>query len=177
MEDVVKGYLGIEYSLEKLKAMCPRKCYTVSEINSNEQIKAEINRRREYYSAIYNSDIPKFEGENWVIIQGWEKYSASNYGRIKLTNTDEILKQYDEPGKYGYLKLELKKDDVTHSDYVYTLIAWAFLGKGNNENNGKHVHHIDNNGYNCRPDNLILVDSEQHSFIHGFDCKSKEGIL
>lgn len=173
----LKGYLGIEYSLEKLKAMCPRKCYTVSEINSNEQIKAEINRRRGYYSAIYNSDIPTLVDEKWVEIEGWEKYSASNYGRIKLTNTNEILKQYDEIGRYGYLKLDLDKDGVTHSEYVYTIIAWAFLGKGKIENNGKHVHHIDNNGYNCRPENLILVDSKQHSFIHGFDCESKKDVL
>ena len=44
------------------------------------------------------------------------------------------LKQYDEKGRYGYLKLDLDKEGVTHSEYVYTIIAWAFLGKGKIEN-------------------------------------------
>lgn len=176
MEMKVKGYLGIEYDIEDLKAMCPQKCYSAKEINADEKLKKEIERKRIYHSAIYNSDVPDLANEKWVTIEGWNKYMASNYGRIKLTKTNEIIKQYDENEKFGYLKLDLEKDGVTHSEYVYTMIAWAFLGKGKTENNGKHVHHIDNNGYDCRPENLILVNCEQHSYIHGFDCSATKDI-
>lgn len=174
MEIKVKGYLGTEYELDELKAMCPRKCNSFEEINADDKLKSEIERRKKYHSSIYNSDIPELENEKWVVLEGWNKYSASNYGRIKLTATNEIIKQYDETGRYGWLKLDLEKDGVTHSNYVYTLIAYAFLGKRNGD--GKHVHHIDNNGYDCRPENLILLTSGQHSYIHGFDCVEQNDI-
>lgn len=177
MEKNIKGYLGIEYAIEDLKKICP-KCHTVKEIESNSVLKAELERKQNYYAAIYNSDIPVLNGEIWIELPGWEKYSASSLGRIRLNKTDgtsEILKQYDEKGRYGYLKLEIEKNGINHSEYVYTLIAWAFLGK--RKSDGKQVHHIDNNGYNCRPDNLILVDCEQHSEIHGFNCCIRKPII
>ena len=170
MESKIKGYLGVEYTIEQLKQLCP-KCHTVKEIESNPVLKAEIEQKQNYYSAIYNSDVPVLNGEIWIDLPKWEKYSASSLGRIRWNKPDgsyEILKQYDEKGRYGYLKLEPGKKGITQSDYVYTMIAYAFLGKRIND--GKQVHHIDNNGYNCRPDNLILVDCEQHSEIHGFNC-------
>ena len=170
MREIITGYLEKEYSIEILKGLCPRS-HTVKEIESDPILMAEIEKKRKDFSDIYNSDVPVLKGETWRDLPGWEKYSASSYGRIRLNKKDgssEILKQYDVKGRYGYLKLQSDKKGINHTEYVYTLIAYAFLGK--RKNDGKQVHHIDNNGYNCRPDNLILVDCEQHSAIHEFNC-------
>ena len=172
MEMQVNGYSKIEYTLDDLKAMCP-KCYKKNEIESNPQIKNELQRLKLYHSKIYNNtNIPVLDGEIWKDlkdIEGFTKYSVSNKGRVKVD--EEILVQEDEVGKYGYLLLDPKHTrNVSHSTYVYTLVAYAFLGK--KPNDGKHVHHIDNNGYDCRPENLILLDSEQHSYVHGFSCET-----
>ena len=31
--------------------------------------------------------------------------------------------------------------------------------------------YTDNNGYDCRPENLILLTPEQHSYVHVFSCE------
>lgn len=169
--DVVYGYGKIPYTLDELKELCPDS-YTKKEIEANPEFKAELARRKKYFSKFYNEQkIPKFNDEIWVEIKGWEKYSVSSKGRIKLTKTNEILTQDDEDGKYGYLVLDKNKPGIDHTTYVYTLVAYAFLDK--NKDDGQHVHHIDNNGYNCRPENLILLSKEQHDYVHGFNCGDK----
>ena len=34
------------------------------------------------------------------------------------------------------------------------------------------IHHINNNGYDCRPDNLIPLRPREHSKAHGFFVSS-----
>lgn len=171
MEMIVKGYGDIEYSFDELKRLCP-KCHTKKEIEADATLKAELERRKEYHSKIYNNKSSSgFPDEKWIPlsdIKGFEKYSVSNKGRVKFNG--EFLSQDDEDGKYGYLVLDPEHTKrVAHSVYVYTLVAYAFLDK--KPGDGKHVHHIDNNGYDCRPENLILLDAKQHSYVHGFSCE------
>lgn len=166
MNEIVVGYNGIKYILEELKALCP-KCHTKQEYDSNQELKAELIRKKAYHSKIYNNtEISVFPGEIWQDlkeVKDFTKYSVSNFGRVKYENT--ILTQDDELNKYGYLVLDPEHTkNVAHSVHVYTMIAYGFLGKIPDD--GKHVHHIDNNGYNCRPENLILLDAEQHSYVH-----------
>ena len=163
MNKNVIGYLGIDYSLDELRQICP-KCYTKQEYDSNHELKAELVRRKSYHSKIYNNtEILVFPGEIWKDLKeiaGFTDYSVSSFGRVKFKNT--IIIQEDEKDRYGYLVLDPEHTkNVTH---VYTMIAYGFLGKLPKD--GKHVHHIDNNGYNCRSENLILLDSEQHSYVH-----------
>lgn len=167
MNKNVIGYLGIEYSLDELRQIC-LKCHTRQEYDSNQELKAELVRRKSYHSKIYNNaKFSVFPGEIWKDLKeiaGFTDYSVSNFGRVKFKN--KIIIQEDEKDKYGYLVLAPEHTkNVTHSVHVYTMIAYGFLGKFPKD--GKHVHHIDNNGYNCRPENLILLDSEQHSYVHG----------
>ena len=84
------------------------------------------------------------------------------------------MKQGDKLGKEygGYLVMkdytsptEYKFDSTT---YVYRFVAAAFFP---NYKEGLHIHHINNNGYDCRPENLILLTPEQHSKVHGFPVK------
>lgn len=86
-------------------------------------------------------------------------------GRVKYD--DKIVPQ-DDAEKTGYLKLNVDKKNVDHSVPVYKLVAKAFLGK--KEGDGYEVHHIDNNGYDNRPENLILLTRTQHNAVH---CKEK----
>ncbi len=85
------------------------------------------------------------------------KYEVSNYGRVKLNG--EILKQIPDEKNTDWLVLE-KYPSV----YVYVLVAEAWLEKP--EKNGWQRHHIDNDGFNNKPENLIYVQAEDHWKIH-----------
>ena len=91
----------------------------------------------------------------------------SNLGRIKLNG---ILVHQDDENYNGILRMtdtiEKKRSDNISKE-VYDFIAKAFLGETSN----KHVHHINNNGYDCRPENLILLEKDEHSKVHGFPVK------
>lgn len=176
--DKISGYNGILYTLDELKELCP-KSHTTKEIEENPELKAEQERLKKYFEKFYNYETRKGETGNLseeifirLTQEGYTKYFVSNCARVKIEMADDlhVLKQDDEQGKFGYLILDPKKEfaKVDHKTYAYTLVAYAFLGKI--EGDGKHVHHIDNNGYNCRPENLILLDAEQHSYVHGFPC-------
>ena len=97
-------------------------------------------------------------GENWVEHPKYKTYKVSNLGRVMIN--DVIQKQRDDPdGKLGYLVLE-KYTMVL----VYQLVADVFLDR--KEGEGLAVHHIDNNGYDCSEDNLIMLTESQHNAIH-----------
>lgn len=111
----------------------------------------------------------KGKTETWVSLKdhpGYKNYSVSNFGRVKFY--DKIIKQ-DDPTSKGYLKLDPDGgiQNIDHHVNVYTLIAMGFLGK----KIGDHydVHHKDNNGYDCRPDNLVLLTRKQHNAVHAKD--------
>lgn len=172
MDQVVIGYGGISYTLDELKGICP-KSYTIKEIESNSNLKSELNRRKIQFSKFYNNtEVENFPCEIWKKLsgpKGFEQYSVSNWGRVKFSEEDKetILKQDDENGKYGYLTVpNIPNLIANQSICVYNIVAYAFLGKKIGDN--LHVHHIDNNGYNCRPENMILLTNEQHSYVHGF---------
>ncbi len=109
------------------------------------------------------------EGEEWRLLtnQYYTKYAVSNHGRVAFLEKDglyHVLEQEDEKTK-GYLRLDpLGKYKVDHQIEVYKLIAMGFLGKQIGD--GYDVHHKINDGYNCRPENLILLTREQHNKVH-----------
>lgn len=128
--------------------------------------KEEIAERKQEGAKRYNSEEATLPGEEWRELPNCKKYSISTMGRVKYD--DKIVPQ-DDAEKTGYLKLDVdKKLNVDHSVPVYRLVAKAFLGK--KECNGYEVHHIDNNGYDNRPENLILLTRTQHNAVH---CKEK----
>lgn len=88
------------------------------------------------------------------------KFWVSNKGRIKNFE-GKILEQIDSPD-YGKGWLVLKDYPTV---LVYKLVAEAWL-KYPEEGSGWHIHHIDNDGYNNCPENLIYVSSEEHNKIH-----------
>ena len=130
----------------------------------------EIEERKREGAKRYNAEEATLHGEEWRELPNCNKYSISNMGRVKYE--DKIVQQ-DDAGKTGYLKLDVdKKLNVDHTVNVYTLVAKAFLGK--KEGDGYDVHHIDNNGYDNRAENLILLTRTQHNAVHNEKKLSQE---
>jgi hypothetical protein len=100
---------------------------------------------------------------------------VSNFGRVKCNN--EILEQFD-PNKnniwkcgYLYVYVKVKR---RFNKLVYKLVAETWLKKPKNDYIPSEkafdyttVHHITNNGYDNRIENLMWVTNWQHIFIHG----------
>lgn len=88
-----------------------------------------------------------------------EKIEVSNLGRIKLNN--EIIKQWDDDinGK-GWLYVKIG-EIISYPKYVYRFVAETWCKKPD-ETDGWEVHHISNNGYDNRPENLIWIKHDQH---------------
>ena len=138
------------------------------------------NRLKIYHSERYNSHVENLPGEIWVRLsqKGWERIFVSNQARIKYLKDDgnfEFLNQDEDPSisDFGYLVIdpekkypELHKLVSTGYPRVYKLVAMAFLGKNEYEGDGSVIHHIDNNGYDNRPENLIWLTREEHNQIH-----------
>ena len=179
--DEISGYNGRLYSLYELSLSANN--YT---INASENVRNQIVDK---YSQVYNcleEKIPDYIlktvygldenfKEIWKVVPKWfytlkgttdYKYEVSNLGRIRFNdknNEKKYLLQKAE--KYGYLKIsDANPGEFNHSINIYEFISSAFLG----ESIGKHIHHINNNGYDCRPDNLILLTPTQHSKVHNF---------
>ena len=183
---VEKNYNEIKEKLKRKKLGCNGREYTLYELclsanNYNVKHNAEYRKIvKEKYEKIYNC---KYENipinllkevygldetfhEIWKEVPGYKdtRYIVSNLGRIKL-NGNLVLQ--DDENLNGYLKMTEtitgKKSD-NQSTCVYKFIALAFLGDTSN----KDIHHINNNGYDCRPENLILLDRSEHSLVHGW---------
>jgi hypothetical protein len=96
---------------------------------------------------------------------------VSNLGRVKQGNC--ILEQYD-PKNDGYLFVNIKSTSEPFFEKVYRLVAETWLERPNvneiqrvqkNEYYNT-VHHISNNGYDNRIENLMWVTEWQHAMIH-----------
>lgn len=138
----------------------------------------ELKQKLENYKPLFTDlriDSPSFnylehnlQGEIWKDFPLDKKYSVSNLGRVRFegkiqSQTDEIDVKTGKL-KIGYLVLE---DKNLRRDYVYSFVAFTFLSKI--EGDGYHVHHITNNGYDNRIENLVLLTQEEHSYVHGFE--------
>lgn len=128
--------------------------------NKSKEIEFEdLCKHKKYPYEIIDENI---ENEEWQFDpeRTRNRFWVSNKGRIK--NTDgKILEQIDSPD-YGKGWLVLKDFPTV---LVYKLVADAWL-KYPEYGYGWHVHHIDNDGYNNCPENLIYVSSDEHYKIH-----------
>ena len=119
--------------------------------------------------AYKRDSLVNMDNEEWRFLmnQYYTKYAVSNLGRVAFLDKDKfyhILEQDDDYSKY-YLRLDPKRIyKVDHQIEVYKLIAMGFLGKQIGD--GYDVHHKINDGYNCRPANLMLLTREQHNAVH-----------
>lgn len=178
LDEKVFGYKGIEYSLYELRnsannfrtddAKCYRNIAKVkySKIYNCESETIPANLLEEVYG------LDETFKEIWREVPDNKKYTVSNLGRIKLNG---ILVHQDDENFNGYLKMTKTtegKDSDNRSENIYVFVAKAFFSL--EELHGKCIHHINNNGYDCRPENLILLTPPQHSKVHGFPVKGDD---
>ena len=96
--------------------------------------------------------------ERWKKIEGYEKYSVSNYGRVRNDNKNLILKP--EITRYGYYRVRLKGKHVS----VHQLVARAFIPytglnpDGTEIKGTRCINHKDENPLNNTVDNLEWCD-------------------
>lgn len=167
----VTGYNNRKYSLYELSLSANN-----YQSNHNNEYRELIQKK---YSKIYNCEqdfvpvklleevygLDETFKEIWREVPDNKKYTVSNLGRIKLNG---ILVHQDDNNFNGYLKMTKTvegKDSDNRSENIYIFVAKAFFS---NYKEGMHVHHINNNGYDCRPENLILLEKDQHSIVHNF---------
>lgn len=188
LDEKVIGFDGKIFTLKELRATANE--YTAkAPVEERKSIKKKFeqifncNKDKipdELLKEVYGGNIKTAEIWKQVPLYKKEKdgeaeYSVSNFGRIKHYGI--IMKQGDKLGKEygGYLVM---KDYTRPAEYkfdsttcVYRFVAAAFFP---NYKVGMHVHHINNNGYDCRPENLILLTPPQHSKVHGFPVKGDD---
>jgi hypothetical protein len=91
---------------------------------------------------------------------------VSNYGRVLSLDKSEIFEQVPDadPARYDYLYVRVPGKRL-HTELVYRLVAETWCLRPD-RNLYTVVHHISNNGYDNREQNLMWVTKSQHAMIH-----------
>jgi len=179
-----------ELKLKNIKSINERKNDLYKNIKESERIYQNqemilSKKTKEEYTEIAkkcyeNAGIEKFsynEVEEWKTYMenpsNWraqykeiKKVEVSNWGRVRFKKASgiHIQKQVDKKNN-GYLEL----DGYPSFPVVYKMVAETWLSKDEHQDatlREWHVHHISNNGYDQRPENLIWLRSSLHKFIH-----------
>ena len=103
--------------------------------------------------------------ETFVEIEGFEKYEASNLGRVRNIKSGIVLKPWIT--KDGYLRHCLYKHNKRKNLLLHRIIATAFI---DNPEKKPQVNHIDENKLNNDLSNLEWC-TERENAIHGTRTK------
>ena len=101
--------------------------------------------------------------ELWKPIEGYElNYQVSNFGRIKNTTTDFIVRPYIN--RTGYYAVNLYRYGKVKKYLVHRLVAKEFVY---NPENKPHINHLDGNKLNNNYSNLewcTRSENVQHAY-------------
>lgn len=155
----IRQYFTVTYSIDELKRLIDRPIiyrpvnffrYMPIHLVVDESIPGEIFKEGDVF-------IDRNHPEKAVKI--W----ASNFGRVKINN--EICHQKcGRDSHFDYLEIE--KHPYEYLPNVHRIIAFVWCERPQNENpHNLKVHHINNNGFDNRPCNLLWVTQDEHSKI------------
>ena len=108
--------------------------------------------------------------ESFKPIDGYDNYSISNYGNVKNSKTNRILKQRNHPE--GYKLVDLSKNGKVKTFRVHRLVGMAFL---ENVDNKPLIDHIDENKSNNNVKNLRWATQKDNSCNRGKTKNNKSG--
>lgn len=162
--------------------------YSISELRKM-IIPRDLLLQKEKYSIfgkpVFSNLDPEIPGEVFRCHPLNKNLEASNYGRIRVhTKNDTKIVTQKETEKLGWLILdwpsdldaELKKLIYSFKyDYVYRVVCdvWHGLNPGLTSKKYWERHHISNDGYDNRPENLIWVRPGDHRKIHSLDTNTE----
>jgi len=95
--------------------------------------------------------------EQWMLIDGYNNYEVSSFGRIRNNVTNLIRKQYVRPDQYHTIRLSLKSKVKTYT--VHRLVAFAFCDK---PDKCDLVDHFDRNPQNNHISNLRWTNTSEN---------------
>ena len=108
--------------------------------------------------------------EEFKRIEGYDNYFVSNFGNVKNSKTNRILK----PGnhKQGYKLVDLYKNGIRKTFKLHRLVGIAFL---ENPDNKPMIDHIDNTPANNNVKNLRWATNQENLANQGKRENNKSG--
>lgn len=110
--------------------------------------------------------------ERWKLIDGYDNYSVSTYGRVRNDDTGKLLKC--AVGWSGYHTASLWKNNIGTSILVHRLVAIAFI---TNPTGKPFVDHIDNDKLNNKLNNLRWVTQSQNMMNQSMRTDNHSGVI
>ena len=113
----------------------------------------------------------KFD-EKFKPCRGNDLLDVSQYGRVRLADTEIILRQIEIDNHY-FVENPKKPGNEGAFEKVHRLVALTWLG--DDYDKSKEVHHINFNSYDNRVDNLKWLDKGTHEKLHEERRKEQKG--
>ena len=109
--------------------------------------------------------------ETYIIIEGFENYSVSDFGNVKNNKTGRIVKQHNSS---GYKRLSIEVNKKRYKKLLHVLVAGAFIL---NPENKPFVDHIDNCKTNNNIQNLRWATSKENNQNKSMGKNNTSGIV
>ena len=112
--------------------------------------------------------------EEWKLINGYEFYSVSNYGRVRNDKTHRILKACIDGS--GYYHVVLYKDKKSKSMNVHRLVANTFI---DNPEGKRCIDHINNDRLDNKVANLryaTYTENQQNALMRKDNTSNVKGV-